>query len=338
MDSYSIMRKAIRFQQPQRLPVIMPSLGVSDRADLPLHEAESFRPARKGQDEWGCIWGNTDLPNMGQVVDHPLPDVAKVDAFVFPDFTDDTRYVDAGPFLEKTGELGKYVSCGIFMLLFERMHALHGFTQTLEDLHVDRPGMERLADIIVDIQVRRVREVSRRFPGSVHAWHMSDDWGTQRAAFISFDMWMDFFLPRYTRIFDAMHEAGCDVWVHSCGRINPIIEGFIRAGVDVVNIQQPRALGIEEIGRTYRERISFESLADIQMTLPTGDVSAIEKDAEALMNQWASPRGGFILGDYGDERAIGVKDLSTKRIMYDAFSRHSARIYGEPLPPLPEER
>ena len=71
--------------------------------------------------------------------------------------------------------------------------------------------MERLADRIVEVQITLVREVARRFPGRVDGWGMSDDWGTQQSAFISIDLWMDPFFPRYERIFDAMHEAGCDV-------------------------------------------------------------------------------------------------------------------------------
>ena len=161
---------------------------------------------------------------------------------------------------------------------------------------------------------------------------MSDDWGTQQGAFVSFDMWMDFFFPHYKRIFDAMHEAGCDVWVHSCGKVNEIIEGYIRAGVDVVNLQQPQALGIEEVGARYRGRITFESLADIQTTLPTGDRPGVEKDAELLMTHWASPEGGFLLCDYGDDEGIGVTDATIKRYMYDVFSRWSEEIYGQPLP------
>jgi uroporphyrinogen decarboxylase len=336
MQSWEIVRKAIRFEGPPRLPVVMPTLGVCDRADVPLRELARCADPHPGEDEWGCIWGTTDLPNMGQVVAHPLPDIAELDSFRFPDYSDDSRYADVASFLDTSRSEGRYVSCGIFMLLFERMHALHGFTRTLEDLYVDRAGMEKLADRVVETQLRRVRELARRFPGAIHAWHMSDDWGTQRAAFVSRELWDDFFLPRYKRIFDAMHGAGCDVWLHSCGRINALIEGYIRAGVAVVNIQQPRALGIEEIGAIYQGRIAFETLADIQVTLPGGDAAEIEKEVGELMEHWATRRGGLLLGDYGDERAIGVKSRTTKRTMYESFSRHSARLYGEPLPAIPD--
>ena len=134
-----------------------------------------------------------------------------------------------------------------------------------------------------------------------------------------------------------MHQAGCETWVHSCGKINEIIEGYIQAGVDVVNLQQPRALGIEEIGERYKGRIAFESLADIQATLPTGDKKKIESDAEQLMTFWAGPEGGFVFSDYGDDQALGITDDTVKPFMYDTFSKWSKKVYGNPLPLLHSE-
>ena len=239
-----------------------------------------------------------------------------------------------GGTLDKLEAQGKYVISSIFMVLFERMHSLHGFEDTLVDLYNDRPAMEKLADMIVEAHITIVRETMQRFPGRVHGWSMTDDWGTQTAAFIGLDLWMDFFYPRYKRIFDVMHEAGCDVWLHSCGKVNELIEGFIRAGVNVVNLQQPRALGICEIGERYLGRISFQSLSDIQASLPTGRRPLVTEDAEMLMQHWANPKGGFLFSDYGSDVAIGVKDPGIKKFMYGEFSRLSQAVYGEPMPPI----
>jgi hypothetical protein len=195
--------------------------------------------------------------------------------------------------------------------------------------------MERLADHIVDVNIAYIHNVAERFPGKIDGCGMTDDWGTQQAAFISFELWMDFFYPRYKRLFDAMHDAGMDVWVHSCGKINEIIEGYIRAGVNIVNVQQPRALGIPQIGERYGGRIAFETLCDIQATLPTGDRDKIDRDVEELMSHWARPDGGLVFSDYGDNEAIGVIDPDAKPYMYRRFSEASERLYGNPLPPLP---
>jgi len=356
VQSKEIVKRAIHFKCPPRLPTRTIALGgVSDAVFLPVKPAASFVPAVEGEDEWSCVWvkpaasfvpsvegedegsgvwTQTGIDNMGQVTEHPLKDMSDFDKIAVPDYTDDSRYTDCTEFLEKAEADGKYVLSGIFMLLFERMHTLYGFENTLVDIYQDRPSMEAMADRIVDTHVTYVQEVARRFPGRVDGWWMTDDWGTQNNSFISLDLWMDFFYPRCKKIFDAMHDAGCDVWVHSCGKINDIIEGYIKAGVNVVNMMQPRAVGIEEIAQRYAGRIAFESLADIQVTLPKGDKGHISADVEALMTQWARPEGGLIFNALGDDNSLGITSETTKPHMYEAFSRWSEKIYGKPLPPV----
>ena len=123
------------------------------------------------------------------------------------------------------------------------------------------------------------------------------------------------------------------MWTHTCGKVNDVVGGLIEAGVTAVNLQQPRALGIEEMGQRYRGKVTFDSLADIQATLPTGNRERIEADAQALAEHWMTPAGGFVFSDYGDSLAIGTSD-EAKVMMYQAFSRVSEEVYGKPLPPL----
>jgi hypothetical protein len=257
--------------------------------------------------------------------------VAEHDRLRVPDYDEEWRYEGLEEAFEEAEKDDRYTQVGIFMVLFERMHALAGFENVMVGLLADRENAEALADKILEAQLRLVRNYQERFGDRLHSFSMSEDWGTQEAAFISADLWYDFFLPRYTRLFSAMHEGGQDVWVHSCGKINEIIQGFIDAGCDVINLQQPRALGIEEIGERYRGQIVFESLADIQATLPSGRPARIAADAEALAEHWMSPEGGFVFSDYGDDRAIGASP-GAKMVMYRAFSRVSEEVYGNPLP------
>ncbi|MFW6146443.1 MAG: uroporphyrinogen decarboxylase family protein [Planctomycetota bacterium] len=338
MTPRDIVKAAIHHHGPERLPVLQPQLGVCDRVGVGPTPPAGWTPAVPGQDEWGCIWHTTGMKNMGQPKGHPLETLPDdLSTTRYPDYDDESRYVGMAERVAEARATGKYVTAGIFFVLWERMHALRGFENALCDLLTDRPAAERLADHIVDVNIKYVHQVARRFGGQIDGFTMTDDWGTQQAAFISYELWMEIFHPRYKRLFDAMHEAGCDVWVHSCGKVNEIIEGYIAAGVDVVNLQQPRALGIEAIGERYGGRIAFESLCDIQATLPTGDRDKIEADVEALMTHWASADGGFLFSDYGDNAAIGVTDPATKPFMYACFSRWSEKLYGTPLPPMTVE-
>ena len=317
MSSYEVVRRAIEFEHPERLPLRFEALGLTDVHDVPWNQiGTGDKTKRQTTDEWGCLWVRSNVDNMGQVKGHPLADWRAWDHFRWPD-PDDTAFYD-GMEARFAGSDGKYVTTGIFMLLFERMHALHGFENTLADLYLERERIETLADRIVAFDLSIVENIARRFPGGIHGFAFSDDWGTQQATFISPRLWDEFFKPRYGRIFDAIHAAGWHVWMHSCGKVNAIIESLIEIGLDVINLQQPRALGIEEIGRQFRGRICFESLCDIQHTLPFKGAGEIREEAALLLERWATPEGGFILSDYGDGQAIGV-ELEKKQIMLEAF-------------------
>ncbi len=331
--SYEITRAALRFEGPERLPVRMTSLGVSDSAWIPSRHKDKGEHDGLRFDEWGCGWGHTSERNMGQVKHHPLNSVAEHGKVVVPDYDAAWRYEGLDEIFEHAEREGLYTQASIFMVLFERMHSLAGFENVLVGLLTEPDHAAALADRILEAQIRFVRNHQERFGRRLHAFGMSEDWGTQHAAFVDMKLWRSFFRPRYRKLFDAIHEGGQDVWVHSCGKVNEVVGGLIEAGVDAVNLQQPRALGIENMGRLYRGKVTFESLADIQATLPTGNRERIEADAQALAEHWMTPEGGFVFSDYGNGEAIGASD-EAKVTMYKAFSRASEAVYGKALPPL----
>jgi len=113
---------------------------------------------------------------------------------------------------------------------------------------------------------------------------------------------------------------GMHFWLHSCGRINDLIPEFIDLGIDVINLQQPRALGIEDIGNRFRGKICFESLVDIQRTLPHGTPEEIEEEARLLLEHWSTTEGGFILSDYEESAAIEAS-YEQKKTMFEAFKK-----------------
>ncbi|MGI6172487.1 MAG: uroporphyrinogen decarboxylase family protein [Christensenellales bacterium] len=317
MTSKEIVKAAIHFGRPERMPLNFPALGMTDYGDAGWNQTGTGdRRLKRTLDEWGCTWGRTDVKNMGQVVAHPLDDWSKLDGYRWPD-PDNEAFFD-GMERRFDGKEDKYMETGIFMVLFERMHALRGFQNTLEDLYLEREKIEMLADRIVEFDVRIIENIASRFPGMIDGIGFSDDWGTELNTFISPTLFNEFFLPRYKILFAACHKAGWDVTLHSCGKVNRFIEPLISIGLDAINLQQPRTLGIEEIGRLYAGRICFVSLCDIQHTLPFKGKKDIEEEAALLINCWGTDRGGFILSDYGDGEAIGVPDIK-KQWMLDAF-------------------
>ena len=207
---------------------------------------------------------------------------------------------------------------GLGFTFFERMHYLYGMDDLFVAMYEQPQRVHELAERVVSFPIAVAGELGRRFRGRIHGFAMTDDWGTQQAAFVRIPMWREFFKERYARLFAAIHAAGMHAWMHSCGYVNEVIEEWIDCRLDVVNLQQPRDLGIEQIGARYRGRICFESLCDIQMTLPFATDQQVREEARLLLEHWSTPRGGFVLGDYGDGAAIGVTP-QRKRVMLERF-------------------
>jgi hypothetical protein len=314
-----VITAAIEFKKPERLPVVFDAFGASDLQGVYWNQIGTGDHTQKHTyDEWGCGWSRSNVKNMGLVNEHPLNDWSKLDAFRWPDPDSPAFYEGMEEKLDNPNDL--YLQTSIFMLLFERMHSLRGYENTLADLYLEREKIEMLADRIVEYDLAIIKNISSRFPGMIQGLCFSDDWGTEKQLMIRPALWKEFFKPRYKRMFEACRQAGWHIWMHSCGKVNDIIGGLIEIGLDVINLQQPTVLGIEDVGRNFAGKICFLSLCDIQKTLPFKDAAAIEAEARLLIDCWGTDDGGFILGDYGDGEAIDVP-LWKKRIMYDAFMK-----------------
>ena len=260
-------------------------------------------------DHFGCTFDVLNTRTMGQPTDFPVPDIRDLDRYRFPDPLDSARLDPIGEALREAGDL--YVTCDlIWFTFFERMHFLHGFAETLEDLYLERDLMERLADRVMDYNVASVRELDRRYHGRIHGITMSDDWGSQSATFISGGMFEDFFVPRYRRLFDEIRERGMHVWLHSCGMVVDFIPPLIKAGVQVLNLQQPRIFDLPELGARFAGSVCFNVPVDIQATMPSGTRGEIREEAAMLVRNLCTDRGGFIASEHPDYRGNGIDPVS----------------------------
>jgi len=72
----------------------MGSLGYSDLTGCGLNGQSERARTGVGIDEWGCRWAKTEMANMGQVVEHPLTDYARVADYPFPDPHEDVIFTN----------------------------------------------------------------------------------------------------------------------------------------------------------------------------------------------------------------------------------------------------
>ncbi len=329
MERREIVRRAIEFDSPPRLPFFIGSmwhekLNVSAEG-FPNDVCDSWEMDRQeagwyfdnaAEDDWGCGWETTEVKNMGQVVSHPVEDWDKLDSYKPPNPRNPFYFKRVEEEIEEAGD--RYVVITSHFNLNERLEMLHGFARTLEDYYLAPEKIHRVLDMILEYKVAHIREAARRFGDRVNGIFLTDDWGTQENTFVSPEIFKEFFLERYKTLFSAVHDCGWHAILHSCGKVNQFVPFFIEAGADVLNLQQPRLYGLEEFGKQFAGKTCFLTTVDIQATLPKGHADAVRAEARALVENWSTPKGGFIVFNYGDSEGIGTTDGVTE-VMFREF-------------------
>lgn len=135
-----------------------------------------------------------------------------------------------------------------------------------------------------------------------------EDWGTQNQLLISPNLWYEEFFPRFVKLCGIAHQCGIRVFMHSCGKIAAVVPALIKAGIDVLQFDQPDLHGIDQLAEYQKQsKITFWCPVDIQNTLQMRDEKIIRAKAGEMLDKLWKGRGGFIAGYYTDNAAIGLE-------------------------------
>jgi uroporphyrinogen decarboxylase len=125
----------------------------------------------------------------------------------------------------------------------------------------------------------------------------ADDLGTQNAPMLGPDLFTEAIAPHYRRFADWLHShTNWQLYLHSCGAIEPLIETLIDCGVDILNPIQTSAVGMEpaELKRKYGGRIVFwGGGCDTQSMLGFRPPEEIAEHVRERVRIFA-PGGGFV--------------------------------------------
>ena len=314
MTGYEAIRKNVKFESPDRIGIRFTYLGEGDVYRIYPQMPEYLRQGQEkidmavkwkvndGTDEWGVEW------HKGHSAGYPIKDLeASLESFEVPDPEAPGRFEGLDEVLARPEAKDKWIQLNSPYCLFERLHEIRGFENTLMDLYTEQEKMGALLDKLLDYQIGIVKEAAKHGKGRIHCFDTTDDWGTQQSLLISPDIWRQIFKPRYKKLIDVIHENDMVIRFHTDGNIEAIMEDFIELGVDIINIHQPQLFDIKSFGEKYAGKICFEVAVDIQDTLPTGDKDKIEQEVKDLVKYWATPEGGMIGCEYRYLDAIGAK-------------------------------
>lgn len=180
--------------------------------------------------------------------------------------------------------------------IFMHSQELRGGEQFLMDLALRPDFAERLMEILTVHAIKRIERVLDAAADRIDVLQYNDDLGTQQALMISPDMFRRLLLPRYQRIFGAVHRYGKKVFMHSCGAIRAVIPDLIDAGVDILNPVQVGAAGMapEGLKQDFGDRLTFCGGIDVQSTLPFGTPEDVRREVADRIRVLGAG-GGYIL-------------------------------------------
>lgn len=123
------------------------------------------------------------------------------------------------------------------------------------------------------------------------------DFGAQNGPFISPKSYREMYLPYHKAVNDWIHEnTPWKTFIHSCGSVWKLLDGFAEAGFDLLNPVQTAAAGMDpqalkdQYGDTF---VFWGGAVDTQATLPFGTPDEIRAEVAERMKIFGKG-GGFI--------------------------------------------
>lgn len=115
--------------------------------------------------------------------------------------------------------------------IFEQLHMLMTFEDTLCNFLIYPDKMHELIDVITDFRLEYMKLIVENLHPEAIISH--DDWGSKTSLFMAPDVWREFFKAPYKKLYDYLHENGVLVIHHSDSFCEPIVEDMVDIGIDV---------------------------------------------------------------------------------------------------------
>jgi hypothetical protein len=325
VESREIVRRCIEFDSPPRIarhfhvsPIDGWTCPVTDFASVSYASASDFVPSRPGMTEWGYSMESFDPTgqDMGQVKDPPIQDWSQFESYQFPDLSLSERYAHLADAVARHHTQGLYVY-GVIPSLMLLPINIRGIENWFLDHAIHVSELEALLDRILDARLMAIEQYHSLGIDGVITY---DDMGTDDRAMVNPKLYASLYHPKYKATCDALHERGMHLLHHCCGQVKEYLDFFVDAGLDVLQLDQPELMGTEWLGRRYGGKFCFWNPVDIQVTIPSGDIAAIEDEAHRQIVHLGDYDGGFMVKAYQQPLSVGMT-IEQSKAQYDAFTK-----------------
>jgi uroporphyrinogen decarboxylase len=184
--------------------------------------------------------------------------------------------------------------------LMNNIGRTRGVTQTMIDIGLRDPVFMLLKEKRVELHHERDRRCLEAARDEIDVVHFCEDLGSQNGPLISPETFEELFVPHYKAGFELAHKHGAMTMMHVCGGVRPLIPRLIDIGLDILDVVQVSAAGMELEGlcRDFGKDIVFAGSMCVQSILANGTPDTVREEVRKRLKLFE--RGGLILGPSHD--------------------------------------
>lgn len=172
-----------------------------------------------------------------------------------------------------------------------------GFEEWMLTFASEPEYVRRLYDKLVTAWLENLEAFHGAVGDRIDILQVNDDFGTQRAPFLSVRAFRELVMPAYKRGLDWVHQhTNWKVFLHSDGALVPLLPSIIEMGVEILNPVQTTAAGMDPVmlKREFGDQLVFwGGSCDCQGTLTTGTPEEVAAEVGAHLDA-LQPGGGHV--------------------------------------------
>ena len=115
--------------------------------------------------------------------------------------------------------------------VFERLHFLMGFEDTLMNFLLEPDDMMELCEAIGEYRFQLTKLIVDNLHPDIILTH--DDWGSKNSLFVNPETWRTFIKPQYEKQYKYMKDNGVIIMHHADSFCEPIVEDMVDLGIDI---------------------------------------------------------------------------------------------------------
>ncbi|MCL2351360.1 MAG: hypothetical protein FWC55_02390 [Firmicutes bacterium] len=240
-------------------------------------------------DIWGTTWRKENDGLMGFHIGNPLADPKSLASYKWPD-PDDERI--CGKIYEQAEAFdrdGGAFLCGANRdTLWEKAYMLVGMENMMEYFYSEPEYAGEILHRIMDFQLGIAGHYAN---AGIELAALGDDLGTQCGPLLGPEIFGEFLLPEYRRLFGFYKSRNILINFHSCGHIEPLLEDFIALGADVLNPVQATANDLRRVREITEGKMALAGGVSTGLIMegPTERIRRTVKDTIYLLGR----NGGY---------------------------------------------